>query len=205
MKRETVVFNGRAYHRYPESKHEEARNYYSSHISRIKFLYLHREVWKSHNGRDIPKGYHVHHKDEDTGNNDPSNLELLSYSDHMRLHHSGKCTAAKAANLARVRPKGWAWHSTEEGRAYHRKRARAWTDARPVVKVKCPVCKAVRSVRKMTHPTTPYCSKACRVKSGVDKTERTCELCGTSFMANKWKPTRFCSMMCARHGRNEGQ
>lgn len=201
MRTETIIFDGKAYHRYPDSKSQTLRDYYRHHPAKSVVLFLHREVWKRCHGRAIPKGYHVHHKDEDTGNNAIENLELLSYSDHMRRHHAGKCSPAKAAHLARVRPKGWAWHKTPEGRAYHRKRARAWTAARPVVEVKCPICKTIRKVRQMTHPTTPYCSKVCRVKSGVDKTERSCELCGKAFTANRWKPTRFCSMMCARHGR----
>ena len=36
----------------------------------------------------IPYGYEVHHKDENRLNNSIDNLELLSTSDHMRLHHA---------------------------------------------------------------------------------------------------------------------
>lgn len=34
----------------------------------------------------IPKGYHVHHKDFNPLNNNLDNLELLTNSDHMKLH-----------------------------------------------------------------------------------------------------------------------
>ncbi len=34
----------------------------------------------------IPKGYHVHHKEDPKTNNTPENLEVLSNSEHARLH-----------------------------------------------------------------------------------------------------------------------
>lgn len=37
-------------------------------------------------GYPIPKGYVVHHKDEDTTNNDPDNLQLMTKKEHDRLH-----------------------------------------------------------------------------------------------------------------------
>ena len=59
------VFNGKEYKLYAGER------YFSRGTKR-----LHREVWKLYNGQ-IPKGYHVHHKDENTWNNDISNLELV--------------------------------------------------------------------------------------------------------------------------------
>lgn len=35
---------------------------------------------------ELPNGYVVHHKDEDKLNNCPSNLEIMTISDHMLLH-----------------------------------------------------------------------------------------------------------------------
>lgn len=34
----------------------------------------------------IPKGYIVHHKDQDPYNNDPDNLLMMTMSDHTKLH-----------------------------------------------------------------------------------------------------------------------
>ena len=45
----------------------------------------HRVVWKRAHG-PIPKGYDVHHKDEDKTNNDLTNLELLPKTEHGHLH-----------------------------------------------------------------------------------------------------------------------
>ncbi len=48
-------------------------------------LSLHRHNWIKKNGQ-IPNGYELHHKDENKLNNDVSNLELLTTSEHTRLH-----------------------------------------------------------------------------------------------------------------------
>ena len=45
----------------------------------------HRIVWKRHKG-EIPKGWHVHHKDENKLNNEIDNLELIDAVTHRRLH-----------------------------------------------------------------------------------------------------------------------
>ena len=42
---------------------------------------LHVAVWKYHNG-DIPKGYHIHHIDEDRTNNQIENLTQVEASWH---------------------------------------------------------------------------------------------------------------------------
>lgn len=54
-----------------------------------KSIKLHVYVWEKQNG-EKPKGYDIHHKDFNKGNYDLSNLELLSYSDHQKLHAGWK-------------------------------------------------------------------------------------------------------------------
>ena len=49
---------------------------------------VHDWVWEQENG-PIPAGYCIHHRDEDRANNDLANLELVSHTDHKRLH--GNC------------------------------------------------------------------------------------------------------------------
>lgn len=46
-----------------------------------------RKVWRAKNG-DIPKGYHIHHKDGDFTNNTIENLVCISASEHSKLHWS---------------------------------------------------------------------------------------------------------------------
>ena len=48
-------------------------------------------------GGPIPKGYHVHHEDFNSLNDDPFNLELVTSAEHTRIHHFGKRNPKKAS------------------------------------------------------------------------------------------------------------
>lgn len=48
-------------------------------------VYIHRYMWEKEVG-PIPKGYDIHHKDEDKSHNEISNFECLSKSDHTKKH-----------------------------------------------------------------------------------------------------------------------
>jgi hypothetical protein len=49
--------------------------------------------------------------------------------------------------------------------------------------------------------TSRFCSNKCksrwRRRSGLDDVERICEYCGKAFKVNKYKPTKYCSSLCA--------
>ena len=47
--------------------------------------YIHQAVWEHFNG-EIPKGYIIHHIDGDKSNNEISNLQLMTQSEHKKLH-----------------------------------------------------------------------------------------------------------------------
>jgi hypothetical protein len=80
--RETQIFNGRKYYRYPESKRRTPRVYFYNGKN-----YLHRDVWESIHGK-IPEGHHIHHMDENPLNNEIENLECVSAHDHMSRKHT---------------------------------------------------------------------------------------------------------------------
>lgn len=46
---------------------------------------IHRLEWEFHHG-EIPKGFEIHHKDHNRGNNDIDNLECVTPKQHRRLH-----------------------------------------------------------------------------------------------------------------------
>ena len=50
-----------------------------------KSIKLHVYIWELENG-EKPRGYDIHHKDYDKKNYSLGNLELLSYSDHRKVH-----------------------------------------------------------------------------------------------------------------------
>jgi len=45
-----------------------------------------RKIYEEHNG-PIPKGFHIHHIDGNSDNNDPSNLICLSPQEHYDIHY----------------------------------------------------------------------------------------------------------------------
>ena len=61
-----------------------------NHPNAIKFGYvlLHRVIMENHIGRLLLKDEIIHHKDGNKNNNDISNLEILSKSNHTKLHAS---------------------------------------------------------------------------------------------------------------------
>ena len=77
-----IEWNGIRWHRYGNGYYEYRGTRSKDRKDRDR---LHRAVYKNHFG-EIPDGLDVHHIDGDKANNDISNLELLSRSDHLRHH-----------------------------------------------------------------------------------------------------------------------
>ena len=57
---------------------------------------LHRDVWEQLKGK-IPKGFDIHHIDEDRANNNIENLECLPKPEHTRLYspHNNQYTKGR--------------------------------------------------------------------------------------------------------------
>ena len=82
MEKETIIYKGRKYNRYPNSKRRHLRVYYWCHDKwKEPPRTLHRDIWKETYG-DIPKGFVIHHKDGNTLNNNIENLEILTNAQH---------------------------------------------------------------------------------------------------------------------------
>lgn len=192
---DVIVFDGREYIRYPKSKRWADRNYYRS-----SGRSLHRDMWVSFHG-SIPEGYHVHHKDGNPLNNTIDNLECLSSHDHQSNHEYTKSEEYKARrreNMDRQRPKTKEWHASPEGLAWHAKNGeRAWK-VRKEHSFKCGQCESL-FVTKDTK--AQYCSNNCksaaRRASGIDNETRSCVVCDTLFVVNRYEGTSCCSKSCA--------
>lgn len=52
---------------------------------RNKREYEHRLIWEKYYG-EIPKGFHIHHKNGNKLDNRIENLELISNSEHQKIH-----------------------------------------------------------------------------------------------------------------------
>ena len=73
----TIEYKGVKYHRYPDAKRRQLRVYYQHHGKwKEPPVFLHRKIYEDNFG-PIPAGYHIHHKDGNTENNSPDNLQAL--------------------------------------------------------------------------------------------------------------------------------
>lgn len=51
---------------------------------------LHRLIWEDFYNTEVPKGYDIHHKNEDKLDNCILNLQLIRHGEHRRLHMAGE-------------------------------------------------------------------------------------------------------------------
>lgn len=199
MERETVVFNGVEFYRYPGTP--DGRYFFSGKDRIGKGVRrLHRVIWEHHNG-PIPDGYDIHHKDGNTLNNDPENLECIPAHDH-RSHHTRKRMAENPGlfrdALEKARLAAPAWHRSPEGRAWHSKNARENPPTYEEGQITCKHCGTVFTGKiKLGEYCSKNCVSAARRKSGVDDEDRKCVYCGKEFRINRYSRTACCGQSCA--------
>jgi hypothetical protein len=202
VRSETVIFQGIAFRRYPDSRCWSDRVYYKPHVGdhRRGVESLHREIWKAHHG-PIPPGWQVHHKDGRALNNDPANLDCLPaglHHQHHAQHLSDEARARARAWIAQIRPLAAAWHRSEAGRQWHREQMRRVWAAKTPQPYACTHCGRVAS--SLAPAKSRYCTNACksaaRRQAKVDDVERVCAHCGDTFRVNRYAPTQTCSRSC---------
>lgn len=197
---DTITYKGIAFRRYPDAKQRTDRVYYTPNgtLRAQGVRRLHEEIWIDHNG-PIPEGCHIHHKDGDPLNNAADNLEAVPVAEHMRHHHAGQCSPAKAEHLERIRPLTKEWHGSEEGLAWHREHARSTILLMQRHPHTCEHCRA--EFEAVPKKSNRFCSNACksawRRASGVDDVDRTCAACGATFLVNRYSKKRACDGKCA--------
>lgn len=196
---ETILHNGVAYRRYPESDVRAIRVYYTAQRGKR----LHRVLYEEAHGVQLPRTTHVHHIDGDPLNNDLSNLEAVDGRKHLSEHMLEPENVAKSRESIKIAIQhAPEWHRSEEGRAWHRENGRATMAARAIVDCLCKVC-GVTFQSKFSNAA--MCSPKCRAKdrreSGLDDINFVCPECGIVFRRSKFsKPGCCCSLSCA--GRN---
>lgn len=195
---EIVEFHGERFKRYPNSPRLELRRYFTSQGGRR----LHRAIWEANYGQ-IPEGFHVHHKDGDTLNNAPANLECLPPAEHHREHEervTPERRVRRAEHAARIRPLTKAWHSSPEGLEWHRKHAAVMWDGFEPTTRKCELCGAEYQDHSKCG-VARFCSNNCksewRRRAGVDDVDRKCSECGAVFRINRYARKLTCSPACA--------
>lgn len=189
----SVEFNGVTYRRNPEAQQRSHRVYYSAR----GHGYLHRAIWRHHNG-PIPKGGQIHHKDHDPFNNDPGNLVCVTSDEHAQ-EHAEEFRAQRRAHADRIRPLASEWHGSEEGRAWHSEHGRrTWEQRAPAGESTCNECGTPITV---WFEGKQFCSSACS-RRAADREQRyhhmvPCPVCGTEFAQSKYRARpAACSRKC---------
>lgn len=194
----SVLFEGVVYKRNPDGKQRSHRVYYQAPRGSGRET-LHRDIWRRANpGKTIPRGWHIHHKDEDPFNNDPSNLVLLSPKQHGE-EHAEPASEQQRGHLERVRPLAAAWHSSPEGIAWHREHGHKSWEGREGVERECTECG--ETFLAMFESRGRLCSRKCIARmhrrEGRDKRQATCPICGAEFAQNKYRPVpETCGQKC---------
>lgn len=158
---------------------------------------LHTYVWIKYNG-EIPKGYQVHHKDENKDNNDISNLELLTTYKHQSMHGLKNSARSRENMINNVIPKAATWHKSEEAKQLHKDIYENHTREKwmaPVTKI-CEICGKEYTTNYASMNKSKFCSNNCKAtarrRSGIDNIEATCSICGKTFVKNKYSKAKMC-------------
>ena len=165
MQTETISYRGTNFIRYPESKNRTERVYYSGWVKINgvqKKIRLHVYKYMCEVG-EIPKGYHIHHKNEDTLDNKTDNFELLTHKKHISDHvtkWNRENREFVLSHLDKIRPKTVEWHQSEEGRKWHSENQKtAWSKKEFRVET-CQQCG--KEYKTKAIQPTKYCHQNCR-------------------------------------------
>lgn len=158
----------------------------------------HQWVWLSIH-KIIPKGYHIHHVNDDKSDNRIDNLELIKAGRHMSIHMQKPERKEQSRKLVeKIRPLTKAWHASEEGREWHKAHGILGWLARESIKITCKQC-GKEAETKTYHQE--FCSNACksawRRSAKLDNVSRKCPICYKDFSCNKYSKTKTCSKSCS--------
>lgn len=106
-----------------------ARRYYLSQSTKPRERKgakgLHVAILEAYTGQTVPPGHEVHHKDGNTFNNDPGNLEFVQRGKHQSMpKRIDREKNRRDLRMAYDTMGGREWHSSPEGIAWHREHAR---------------------------------------------------------------------------------
>jgi hypothetical protein len=108
---------------------------------------MHTAIWERLNHRKVPDGYVVHHKDENKGNNDLSNLELMSFEEHARMH-------------CKARPADHPWVKQQGSEQMRKRVTKLWENRKP----RDVTCVGCGKVYQSIGMRSKFCDRACAAR-----------------------------------------
>lgn len=131
---------------------------------------MHVIVWETESKQKVPKGYHVHHIDENSFNNNYNNLELKAANRHLSehsksIHLNNPEWSAEFQNRGQQAAKEW--HGSPEGLEWHKRHGKESWNNRAYIKLICKVCGKEYQTRKPSG--SKFCHANCKAKALRDK------------------------------------
>lgn len=164
---------------------------------------IQRYIWQYYNGEiHTDDTYDVHHKNLIKSDNDISNLQLLTKSEHQKLHNA----LARKSQICPVCGKEFTPKSPSDKRIFCSQKCRGISLRKKPVEKVCPVCGKV-FVAHQQRPRQVCCSCSCSAKLRCKKLglallkEKTCPVCGKNFVPNN-RNQLCCSKSCAMKRRH---
>lgn len=127
---------------------------------------LHRTVYEYFYG-DIPKGYDVHHIDENRANNNIENLRLLPSKEHQHIHMAEPKRILQSQNAVKIASEyAKAWHKSKEGRTWHSEHMKEMLRNRKVKEYQCDFCgKTFKTQYTYPKGSRKFCCENCKMKA----------------------------------------
>lgn len=170
---------------------------------------MHVYVWEYYNGL-VPEGYHIHHIDGDKSNNTIENLQLLSATEHEKLHGemlTDEQIECARKNMMKASVASKEWHKSQSGHEWHKKQYEKTKDK--LYQKKEFTCFVCGKKFESSQIKSKFCGNNCKAKyrrmKGVDNITAQCIICGKNFIKNKYSKSKTCSRKCSSElRRNKG-
>lgn len=165
---------------------------------------IHQIIWKYYHG-EIPADdvYEIHHRNLNPADNSPDNLQLLTKSEHQKLHNA----LNRKSQICPICGKVFTPKSPSDKRTFCSHKCRGVSLRKTPVEKICPVC-GKKFIAHQQRPHQVCCSDSCAAKLRCQKlgfdlvTGRTCPVCGKDFIPGHNPRQICCSKSCAMKRRH---